>query len=121
LTSDRSDLDLSLSASLLSGTLSHGERRRNLDQDRPRLAPPERHPGLDAGGAYLDIRIWKLPLAPTLACAKAGLVIFIFMELKDAGATARLFVTVALVWLCLLFGMTFGDELTRNTLPLGFR
>jgi cytochrome c oxidase subunit IV len=72
-------------------------------------------------GAYLDIGIWKLPLALTLASAKAGLVIFIFMELKDAGATARLFVTVALVWLCLLFGMTFGDELTRNTLPLGFR
>jgi cytochrome c oxidase subunit IV len=72
-------------------------------------------------GAYLEIGVWKLPLALTLACLKAGLVIFVFMELKSAGATSRLYVTVALVWLALLLVMTFGDELTRYSVPAGFR
>ena len=71
-------------------------------------------------GAYLDIGIWKLPLALAIAAIKAALVAVIFMELTGAGAGSRIAAMVGLLWLALMMSLTFADETTRIRAPDGF-
>lgn len=76
--------------------------------------------GATVAGAYLDIGVWKLPLAMSIAVFKAGLVAAIFMELARAGAGSRLALLACLLWLGLMISLTFADEATRLHLPEGF-
>ena len=76
--------------------------------------------GATLAGAYSAIGDWKLPLALAIALAKAALVLGIFMELGGAGASARLAALAGVLWLALLFGLTFADEGTRMRIPQGF-
>jgi cytochrome c oxidase subunit 4 len=70
--------------------------------------------------AYLHLGAWTLPLGMAIAAAKAGLVVVIFMEQRQAGAAARLAAAAGLVWLALLLALTFADETTRPFIPQGF-
>ena len=76
--------------------------------------------GATLGGAYLDIGAWKLPLAMTIAVAKAALVVVVFMELFSAGSATRFAALSGIIWLALLFALTFADEATRQHMPPGF-
>ncbi len=72
------------------------------------------------GGAYLPIGVWKLPLALTIAAAKAGLVIAIFMGLGQAGGAARIAGLCGVLWVLLLLSLSMTDQTTRQQLPPGF-
>ena len=71
-------------------------------------------------GAYSDIGAWKLPLSMAIAVAKTLLVMMLFMELWQASASARFAAMAGLVWLGLLFSLTFADEATREHTQPGF-
>lgn len=71
-------------------------------------------------GAYLAPQAVKLPLALGLAAVKAGLVLAVFMELFDTRASARIAALVAVLFVGLLFALSFADKLTRPDLPPSF-
>jgi cytochrome c oxidase subunit 4 len=61
-----------------------------------------------------------LPLGPVLpfvsygiASAKAGLIIWFFMEMRDAAGLQRLALTAGFVWALFLFLLMLADPLTR--------
>jgi cytochrome c oxidase subunit IV len=56
---------------------------------------------------------WALPLALTIASAKAFLVLAFFMHLWEQKGANRMVVVVALVFVLLLLGLTLGDVATR--------
>lgn len=48
-----------------------------------------------------------------IAAIKAGLVLVLFMQLSRSSVLVRLTASAGLVWLVILFGMTFADVLPR--------
>jgi cytochrome c oxidase subunit 4 len=63
----------------------------------------------------------QLPLGPAstvvslaIAIVKAGLVVVFFMHLRVAKRTTWLFAGAAIIWLTLLFSLTFADYATRK-------
>ncbi len=71
-------------------------------------------------GAHLPIGGWKLPLALTIAAAKAGLVVAIFMGLGQAIAAARVAALCGLLWVMLLLSLSMTDQTTRQRIAPGF-
>ena len=53
-------------------------------------------------------------LALTIAIAKALLVLFFFMHLRDSSRLTWLFAGAGFVWLLILFTFTLADYLTRG-------
>jgi cytochrome c oxidase subunit 4 len=65
--------------------------------------------------AYINLGIWNLVIAITIAIAKATLVILFFMHVRQSGNLTRIFVLMGLVWLAILVSLTLTDYLTRFT------
>ncbi|EKE44601.1 hypothetical protein OCGS_1439 [Oceaniovalibus guishaninsula JLT2003] len=65
-------------------------------------------------GAYLPLGDLKLPVALLIAALKAGLVIWIFMEMASASALSRFALLTGLLMAALLFALTYADEATRT-------
>ncbi|MNX06126.1 hypothetical protein D3C86_357800 [compost metagenome] len=78
---------------------------------------------LTAAGAYLPLGAFHVFLAYGVAIAKAGLIAWIFMELRESPMLARLVAGVGLFWLGILFVLSLSDFLTRGWLgfsaPIG--
>jgi cytochrome c oxidase subunit 4 len=67
------------------------------------------------------VLIWKLDMGVAgttlgllVAAAKAGLIAWIFMELRVSSPLVRLFAAAGLYWLVLLIALTLADFLTRG-------
>jgi len=59
-------------------------------------------------------------VALTIACIKATLVVLYFMHVRYSGRLVWLVIVAALLWLAILFAITFSDYWTRHWLaPLG--
>ena len=59
-------------------------------------------------------------VALTIACIKATLVVLYFMHVRYSGRLVSLVIVAALLWLVILFAITFSDYWTRHWLaPLG--
>jgi cytochrome c oxidase subunit 4 len=59
-------------------------------------------------------------VALTIACIKATLVVLYFMHVRYSGRLIPLVIVAALLWLVILFAITFSDYWTRQWLaPLG--
>ncbi len=59
-------------------------------------------------------------VALTIACIKATLVVLYFMHVRYSGRLIPLVIVAALLWLVILFAITFSDYWTRHWLaPLG--
>jgi len=59
-------------------------------------------------------------VALTIACIKATLVVLYFMHVRYSGRLVSLVIVAALLWLAILFAITFSDYWTRHWLaPLG--
>ncbi len=71
-------------------------------------------------GAYSGIGAWKLPLSMAIGVAKSLLVMVVFMEVWQSSISARFAAMAGLVWLGLLFSLTFADEATRQHTVPGF-
>ena len=56
---------------------------------------------------------WKVLAALTIACAKAGLVIAVFMHMQYEGRLLRWLLFLALLTLAIFIGVTFFDVLYR--------
>jgi cytochrome c oxidase subunit 4 len=57
---------------------------------------------------------WKVAINMAVAFAKAGLIFWFFMHLKEQTWLARLVAVAALGWLLILLGLTQTDVLTRG-------
>ncbi len=59
-------------------------------------------------------------VALTIACIKATLVVLYFMHVRYSGRLVSLVIVSALLWLVIMFAITFSDYWTRHWLaPLG--
>jgi cytochrome c oxidase subunit 4 len=56
-------------------------------------------------------------VALTIACIKATLVVLFFMHVRYSGRLVWLVIASALLWLAILFAITFSDYWTRHWLP----
>lgn len=56
-------------------------------------------------------------VALTIACIKATLVVLYFMHVRYSGRLVWLVIVAALLWLVILFAITFSDYWTRQWLP----
>lgn len=56
---------------------------------------------------------WSAPLSLMIAAAKAALVLFYFMKLKESSNSLRIMALGSLFWLLMLLSLTASDYLTR--------
>ena len=59
----------------------------------------------------------NLIIALVIATIKAALVVLYFMHVLYASRLTKIFVCAAVLWLAILFGLTFADYLTRGWIP----
>jgi cytochrome c oxidase subunit 4 len=69
--------------------------------------------GATTAGAYLPLGSWNLPLALTIAGAKAAIVLVLFMRLRRGPLLARGFAVAGFFWLAILLWLALGDYVTR--------
>jgi cytochrome c oxidase subunit 4 len=67
--------------------------------------------------AQIELGPWNAVIALAIAACKALLVILFFMDVRRSNHITWVYVVVGFFWLLLLFGLTFGDYLTRFRLP----
>ncbi len=59
--------------------------------------------------SYVPLGGWNSTLNMAISVAKGLLIAFFFMELTSAGKLLRLAAITGLLWLCLLFGLSWTD------------
>jgi len=67
---------------------------------------------------HMNLGMWNLPLALTIATIKATLVVLFFMHMTEASGSNRIIFVVSLVFLIVMLLGVFGDLLTRNEMSL---
>ncbi|HEY1288465.1 MAG TPA: cytochrome C oxidase subunit IV family protein [Burkholderiales bacterium] len=72
---------------------------------------------LTFGSAYLPMGPWNSATNMAISCLKALLIAVFFMHLRQAGALLRLAACIGLLWLALLFGLSWTDFGTRTLSP----
>lgn len=65
--------------------------------------------------AEIGLGRWGPVANLSIAAAKTGIVVWVFMHLRRESALVRLFAGAALVWLAILFVLGLADWLTRGT------
>jgi cytochrome c oxidase subunit 4 len=63
--------------------------------------------------AEVDLGPWNLPLAFSIASAKAALILYIFMHIRGSTPLIWLFAFSGFFWLAVLMALTLSDYLTR--------
>lgn len=63
--------------------------------------------------AYVPLGRWNLPVGVVIAVIKAGLVVAFFMGLEKATSLNRLAASAGIVFLLVMFTLTFSDLFTR--------
>ncbi|KTR83785.1 hypothetical protein NS277_07425 [Novosphingobium barchaimii] len=69
---------------------------------------------LTLGAAFLPLGAAKPWVGYAIATAKAGLILWFFMEMRREDGIARLAALAGFVWLVMLFALTAADYLTRG-------
>ena len=69
---------------------------------------------LTCASSYLEMGAWNTVVNTGISCAKALLIAMFFMHLRNAGALLRIAAIVGLVWLSILFGLSWTDFATRS-------
>ena len=72
---------------------------------------------LTCASSYIEMGAWNTVANTGISCAKALLIAIFFMHLRNAGALLRIAAIVGLVWLSLLFGLSWTDYATRSISP----
>lgn len=70
--------------------------------------------GLTVGVAYLDLGIWSIILAVTIATVKALLVILYFMHARYSTRLIWLFAGMGFAWLGIMMVLIMSDYLSRG-------
>ena len=74
--------------------------------------------GLTVWTGHMNLGMWNLPLALTIATIKATLVVLFFMHMTEAAGSNRIIFVVSLVFLLVMLLGVFGDLLTRAEMSL---
>jgi cytochrome c oxidase subunit 4 len=69
------------------------------------------------GVAYLDLGIFNIVVAITIAIIKMLMVVIIFMHVRQADSLTRLFVGAGFLWLAILLALILSDYLSRGWVP----
>src|SRR5205085_6661471 len=77
---------------------------------------------LTVAAVFLPFDRWNarslgIALAFFIATVKAILVVYYFMHIKFASSLTRAFVLAILIWVGILFSLTYSDYFTRGWLP----
>jgi cytochrome c oxidase subunit 4 len=72
---------------------------------------------LTVASSYVPMGTWNSVANIAISCAKGLLIALFFMELKSAGTLVRIAALVGLVWLGILFGLSWSDFATRSVSP----
>ena len=74
--------------------------------------------GLTVGAWFIDLGAANIFVAMAIALAKAFLVIWIFMHVREGGDLVWVYVCAGIAWLTIATVLTFADYLTRSPLSL---
>ncbi len=69
---------------------------------------------LTVGVAFIDLKIMNTVVALTIAVVKATLVVLFFMHVKYSTRLTWVVAASGIVWLAIMFGITFADYLSRG-------
>jgi len=72
---------------------------------------------LTLGSSYIPMGPWNTTINMAISCAKALLIALFFMHLRHASGLLRVAAITALIWLALLFGLSWSDYATRSISP----
>lgn len=72
---------------------------------------------LTLAASFSPLGALKPAISLTIAAAKAALILWVFMRLREQGWLTRLIAVAALAWVALLAIMTAIDQLTRGLFP----
>jgi cytochrome c oxidase subunit IV len=72
---------------------------------------------LTFGSSYIPMGPWNTAINMAISCAKAVLIATFFMHLRHAPALLRIAAITAVLWLALLFGLSWSDYATRSISP----
>jgi cytochrome c oxidase subunit 4 len=70
--------------------------------------------GLTVGVAFIDLKIMNTVVALTIAVVKATLVVLFFMHVKYSTRLTWVVAASGIVWLAIMFSITFADYLSRG-------
>jgi len=73
--------------------------------------------GLTLASSYIPMGPWNTVANMAISCGKALLIAWFFMHLVHAGALLRIAAITALVFLAVLFGLSWTDYATRTLSP----
>ena len=71
------------------------------------------------GSHFLSWGHWNVVINLSISTAKAGLIVFFFMNLRHEKVLVRCFAAASLVWLLILFMLALGDYLNRGPSGIG--
>ncbi len=72
---------------------------------------------LTFASSYIPMGPWNTVANTAISCAKTLLIALFFMHLRGAGALLRIAAFAGLIWLALLFGLSWTDFGTRMISP----
>jgi cytochrome c oxidase subunit 4 len=72
---------------------------------------------LTLASSYIPMGPWNTITNMGISCAKALLIAVFFMHLRSAGALLRIAAFTGLVFLAILFGLSWTDYATRSVSP----
>lgn len=67
--------------------------------------------------SYIAMGPWNSAINMAISCVKAVLIAIFFMQLRRPGALLRIAAVTGLIWLALLFGVSWTDYATRHISP----
>lgn len=66
------------------------------------------------GSYYVNLGLWNVVLNLGIAFAKASLIFWFFMHVREASTLVRIFAAGGLFWLAIMYGLGLSDWLTRG-------
>jgi len=72
---------------------------------------------LTCASSYFPMGNWNSVVNIGISCAKGLLIAVFFMHLRHAGALLRIVAIAGLLWLGILFGLSWSDFGTRTLSP----
>lgn len=78
------------------------------------------------GAWYIDEHMiplgsWSIPIAVAIATIKAMAIVWIFMHLKFSSKLVQIFACTGIVFMGIMFVLTFNDYFTRGWVPIAGR
>ena len=81
---------------------------------------------LTVGAWWIDeykfpLGAWSIPIAVGIAVVKAVAIVLIFMHVKFSSKLVQIFACTGIVFMGIMFVLTFNDYLTRGWVPIAGR